>query len=323
MIRQWRGLVLMTAVILAAWKPGVASAQEPFLGRFQPLPFFLGKPLFPPDPQMDEGSYGSVSFLDSPMPLSHFRIRYDVNRDLTRPSRGEVFWAQPAPNGPGVFLPERRVDWQDADLYLEHACSQRFSWFVQAPYRFLNPEINANQHGFADVQAGFKFAFIMKPSLIVAAQCTGHFPTADARQGLGRDFFAVEPGLLLETWLHDWVVLNAQAEYFLPFDGSDFAGEYVRYGLGLTIGDRKDKQWWVTPIAEVVGWTFISGKEQVVSDLGAVSVRNVREETIVNAYLGARLHLSEHCDFYAGYGRAVTNATWAEEMFRFEFRFAY
>ena len=80
---------------------------------------------------------------------------------------------------------------------------------------------------------------------------------------MSRHFFAVEPSLLAEAPCSDWVVLNGQVSYFLPLDGTDFAGEFVRYGVGLTFGNHKDKKWWITPVAEALGWTFINGKEQV------------------------------------------------------------
>ena len=69
-------------------------------------------------------------------------------------------------------------------------------------------------------------ALILDSALILSGQLKVHVPTGDAGDGLGRDFLAFEPGLLLEKPCHDWVVLNAQVDYFLPLDGHDFAGEY-------------------------------------------------------------------------------------------------
>ena len=315
MARQWRAIVAAICVLAAG--SGSTQAQEPFLGR-PPT-----KPLFLPNNEMEGPGYGAVSFLDSPVPYSFFRLRYDVNNNLQRPERGENFWAKPGLNGPGPKFPETGVDYQDLDLYLEHAVAQRFSVFASIPLRRVQPDVNPDQTGLGDLRGGAKFAFILNPSLVMSAQVTGYVPTGNAVEGLGRHFYAVEPALLAEAPLHQWVTLNGQVSYFLPFDGSDFAGEVFRYGLGITVGDRKDPEWWITPVAEIQGWTFLSGKELVDQGGGIFVPRNAREETIINGYLGVRFHLSERCDIYTGYGHSLTNATWARDIYRFEFRFAY
>ena len=95
-----------------------------------------------------------------------------------------------------------------------------------------------------------KFALIFSPELQVERPSHGIFPNRRPQHGLSRHFFAVEPSLLAEAPCSDWVVLNGQVSYFLPLDGTDFAGEFVRYGVGLTFGNHKDKKWWITPVAE-------------------------------------------------------------------------
>ena len=63
------------------------------------------------------------------------------------------------PNAPGPAPPlngqnpattrfiETNVDYQDVSLLFEYAFEKRFSAFVEAPFRFLNPEVNANAVG--------------------------------------------------------------------------------------------------------------------------------------------------------------------------------
>ncbi len=60
--------------------------------------------------------------------------------------------------------PERRVDYQDVLGYLEWVAAPRVSLFVEGPYRFLNPQVNANVSGFGDMNAGFKWAFVNTPA---------------------------------------------------------------------------------------------------------------------------------------------------------------
>ena len=141
---------------------GIRDAQELMNGS--PMPAFM------PHPEMEGPGDGTVSFLDSPTPYSHFRLRYDNNNNLQRPERGEYFWAKPGPSGPGVRLPETSVDYQDISLYAECACSQRLSFFAEAPLRFLNPEVNPNESGFVDLQAGTSSPLFSVPSFRSAAK---------------------------------------------------------------------------------------------------------------------------------------------------------
>jgi hypothetical protein len=94
-------------------------------------------------------------YLDNPIPITTFRIRYDAAWDLNTPDRAEYFygaWRElgfhpHAVNGKGVFFdpkalgPEilpQNVNYQQPDLYLEYAFNRRFSAFIDTPYRFVN-----------------------------------------------------------------------------------------------------------------------------------------------------------------------------------------
>src|SRR6516165_1489676 len=101
-----------------------------------------------------------VGYIDNAIPATLFRLRYDDAFNDRRPTRAEFFYPKAAPSGPGLPVPEPRVDYQDISAYLELAASDRLSGFVNLPVRFLNPEVNANHAGFSDLDAGFKFAFL-------------------------------------------------------------------------------------------------------------------------------------------------------------------
>ena len=96
-------------------------------------------------------SDSKVGYIDNAIPGNMFRLRYDTAYNLNRPSRAEFFYAQNAPLGPGVPLPERSIDYQDASAYAEVALLPQFSVFLDLPTRFLNPEINANSAGLSDL----------------------------------------------------------------------------------------------------------------------------------------------------------------------------
>jgi hypothetical protein len=86
----------------------------------------------------------NVGYLDSALLGDQFRFRYDTSYDLNRPSRAEFFWPRGGPFGPGPARPETSVDYQDLSAYLEKQVADRLSAFVEAPVRFLNPEVNAS-----------------------------------------------------------------------------------------------------------------------------------------------------------------------------------
>ena len=65
------------------------------------------------------------------------------------------------------------------------------------PWRFLNPEVNADHNGIGDMNAGFKYAFIRDPDLIATFQFRTYVPTGDPHLGLGNDHVSLEPALLV------------------------------------------------------------------------------------------------------------------------------
>src|SRR5689334_19113353 len=72
-------------------------------------------------------------YIDSAIPGNEFRLRYDTSYDNTRPTRAEFIYPKGGPNGRGLPIPERRVDFQDVSGYLEAAATDRLSGFVELP----------------------------------------------------------------------------------------------------------------------------------------------------------------------------------------------
>jgi hypothetical protein len=95
-------------------------------------------------------------YLDVPVPISTFRIRYDAAFNLNRPDRAEYFygaWQElgfhpHGIQGNGVFFDPKakgpdllptNVDYQQPTAYMEFATpNHRWSGFVEVPYRFIN-----------------------------------------------------------------------------------------------------------------------------------------------------------------------------------------
>jgi len=265
-------------------------------------------------------SDSSVGYIDSAIPGDVFRFRFDAAYNDRRPTRAEFFYPKGAPLGPGLPQPESRVDFQELSAYLEATASDRLSAFVNLPVRYLNPELNANHSGFSDLDAGFKFAFLYDEDLVATFQLRGYAPTGDSHRGLGTDHVTLEPALLLYDRLSDRLGLESELRLWVPVGGTDFAGEIVRYGVGLHYDVCRTAHWTVTPVIEFVGWTMLDGKESVVPPSGVPFVEDVAGQTILNAKLGLRVKFGDWADVYGGYGRPLTGDRWYENIWRLEFR---
>jgi hypothetical protein len=298
-------------------------------------------------------SSSNVGYIDDAIIGTQMKLRFDAAYGNNRPDRAEFFYAKCGcfrelgadPNAPGPapalngrdpnttrFI-ETNVDYQDINLELEYALSQEFSVFLETPFRFLNPDVNDNTSGFADMQAGFKWALATSSCDCLTFQLRTYIPTGDARRGLGTDHVSLEPALLyygqidermsLEAELRDWIPISGSSGAGTGFD-EDFAGNVLRYGVGLAYDvfkcDQCGKR--ITPVVEVVGWTVLDGLASGSTDgtLAGVFVEDAAGDTIVNLKVGTRVAFNRNDSFYVGYGRALTGDVWYQDIARLEYR---
>jgi Putative MetA-pathway of phenol degradation len=280
-------------------------------------------------------------YIDSALIGNVARFRYDASYDDNVPDRAEFFYGKCGcfrvlgadPRAPGPPQLEKRIDYQDLSVYLEGAATDRLSGFVEVPYRFLNPEVNANTSGIADMNAGFKFAFLSSEDQVVTFQFKTYLPTGDSERGLGNNHVTLEPGLLFWKRLSDGLVLEGELRPWIPIGGTDFEGDIIRYGLGLSYEVCHVGCVRVVPVAEFVGWTILNGKELPIppevplNSFGfapsVIPAQDAGGETILNAKLGLRLKFHESSDLYLGYGRALTGTFWYKDTLRVEYRLAF
>jgi hypothetical protein len=265
----------------------------------------------------------SVGYIDNAIPGTVFRFRYDTAYNNPRPTRAEFFYPKGGFGGRGLPLPERSVDYQELSTSFEFAVGERTSAFVEGPWRLLNPDLNANHEGFSDLTLGLKYAFVFEEDLIATFQFRTYVPTGDNEHGLGTDHVSLEPALLVYQRLDDRLALAGEFRVWVPIDGTDFAGEVLRYGIGLHYDLVQADAWRLTPVAEVVGWTVLDGKTGIVHPSGLSTTESADGDTIVNGKFGLRLHFGGCRDLYFGYGRALTGDTWYEDIYRVELRFAF
>lgn len=263
-----------------------------------------------------------VGYIDPAIPGSLFRLRYDTAYDFRRAARAEFFYARSGPAGPGLPRPEPSVDYQDVTAYLEVAAGERFSGFVELPGRFLNPQVNDNTAGLGDVSAGFKFAFIADEDRIATFQLRSYAPSGDAERGLGTRHVSLEPALLFYQRLDERCGLEGELRWWIPIEGTSFAGDIIRYGLGLHYDLLRRDELVISPVAELVGWTVLGGKESAVRPGGPPLIEDAAGDTILNVKVGLRLKFGAG-DIYTGYGRPLTGDRWYENVFRVEFRLLF
>ncbi|MCE9533234.1 MAG: transporter [Planctomycetes bacterium] len=279
-------------------------------------------PVPTPAPPADDGFStldSTVGYIDSALPRTQLRLRYDAAYDSNRPTRAEYFYAKPRPNGPGATFTERSIDYQEINAYGEALVSARASLFAEVPVRFLNPEFNDNFSGLSDVSFGGKYAFVKESDFVASLQVRMTAPTGAASQDLGTRHFSIEPGLLGWYRFADRWTLESELRYWVPIGGTNFAGDIIRYGLGISHNLYTDDCWQVAPVAEFVGWTVLGGRESVFT--GPLNSPNVSAagDTIVNMKVGLRTSYQTN-DFYVGYGRVLTGERWYADVLRLEFR---
>jgi hypothetical protein len=307
-------------ILLAVALPTPVAAQTPTVNTSMPNFGFS-----PPPPEEEETlavTETNVGIIDPSLPLTMARIRVDGGFHMPRPVRAEYFQAKPGfLGGRGQPLAETNVAYQDITTYGEYAWLPFFSTFIEAPYRLLNPNVNANAHGYSDVNYGFKLCTWSSDGLVATIQFRLYNPTGN--NGLGNGHWTAEPALTGAYRLSDSWLFEGEFRYWAPLNGSDFAGDMFRYGLGVSYGKRDPGGFWYIPVLEGVGWSVLSGQSLVASSPTDYMIQDAKGQTIFNGYLGLRLGYGTHIDGYLGYGRCFTGDMWQRDFVRAELRFIY
>ena len=302
---------------------------------------------------------GLGGYIDSAVPRSNIRLRYDDAYNMNRPDRAEYFYPQCGcyffgKNTPifssvgqrnasrrafGPPLPETKINnIQEYSTYVEYAPLQHVSMFVEVPVRYIDPQQNKNAVGFGDMNLGFKYAFIAQPDAFYTFQFKTYVPTGAGELGMGTNHPSLEPGLLAFQRLserlyfvgefRDWIPVHGTTSVALP--NKQFAGNILNYGLGAFYNMVLTDNFRVAPISEFVGWTTLGGLET--TQAGAQSASG---DTIVNMKVGVRFglgdynlpgggsQLNDRLSFYAGYARALTGDFWYKDMLRLEIIWYY
>lgn len=292
------------------------------------------------------GGDSGVGYIDTAVVQNQVRFRFDAAYDNPTPDRAEFLYpkcgcfrgAPPPftdPSAPGPPELETGTDFQEFSLFAESLLiGDQISGFVEIPFRLINPEQNANTGGLSDINFGLKAALWADCSKLVTFQFRTYVNSGDGIRGLGTEHVSLEPGLLFLHRAGNGTVVEGELRDFIPIDGTDgWAGNVLRYGLGVSRTILDEGALSITPVFEAVAWSVLGGRVLKVFDDGAGTIIGFRDEsaetTIVNIKLGARVNLAPKCcsdgtkSFYLGYGRALTGAQWYQDILRAEYRLSF
>jgi hypothetical protein len=305
--RQFSANIVMALAALLGCMPGLATAQS------------SGGPVI---------RDSSVGYIDPAIPADILRFRYDTTFNNRQPARAELFYPQAGASAPGLPRPEISVDFQEFSLYCERTCSDFSSAFINLPARVINPDLNDNSAGPGDLDAGFKYALVAREDLVVTSQLRVYAPTGDADRGLGNHHVSIEPALLIYRPLAEQLRFEGELRYWAPIGGTDFAGDIIRYGAGLSYWPqpncdcecRDSSGLQLVPVVEFVGWSVLDGKTSFASGPGQFTVQDAGGTTIIHVKAGVRTQLCDCTELYVGYGRPLTGDEWYENTLRIELR---
>jgi hypothetical protein len=238
------------------------------------------------------------------------------------------------PNGvnpSAVFMAQPRINYQEVATYLEYAPTQNFSGFIELPARFVQNTFGPGASGWSDLNLGFKYALVAQPNEYYTFQFRTYCPTGAPNEGLGTGHVSLEPGFLVFQRLTDRLYFDGEFRDWIPVGGSNFAGNVLRYGVGLSYNFVVTDHFRIAPVNEIVGWTILNGKEYVISNPNGPL--QVNGQTIVNEKIGIRMGignynrpggatpLNDRHSLYVGYGRCITGDAWYRDTFRLEYNF--
>jgi hypothetical protein len=284
-----------------------------------------------------------VGYLDDPIVSSKVRIRYELGFENTAPDRAEFFYAKcgcfggdaPGPR-PGAAID---LDFTQFFVQGEYSPNERFSVFGELPIRSIKPqdfnpltvppsgETFGDESGIGDIRAGAKVAVSGNDRYTFTLQLKAFLPTGEADQGLGTDHVSLEPSALYFRQFNRGAI-EAQGGIWLPYGGADatgvgivgvdpdddYAGRIFFYGFGPSVDVIRTDRVRVSPIVELIGWHVLGGFSAPNIDADGTKIYNIK--------FGARVTMNQG-SFYFGYGKALTDATWYENILRFEYRHGF
>jgi hypothetical protein len=268
-------------------------------------------------------------FADYARPRTVTRIRYDNLENMVRPDRNQFFIQQVVqPGGKSNTNRITNPALRNQELYLyQEAAGQLGSFFVEIPYRQINPNFMPSQSGFGDINFGIKSLLYDRELLQLAFQFRTYTPSGNAMNNLGRGNFSLDPSILASLKLAQGTYFQAQVGNWIPLGGNQNLAGGVFYWL-MSLNQVIWRPAPTSPLIatlEMDGWSFENGgytnainpgrSPQIVTSGGGVSYFNIGP--------GLRQSICNKVDFGGALTWATSSIHWAQPWFRFEVRFLF
>jgi len=264
-------------------------------------------------------------FTESARPVTQQRFRWDAGLNVVFPDRAEYFWAQD--NGAGMgpppvppWLGERSVTYHDLSLYTETAVD-RFSFFVEVPYRSVFPLDDPHAASFGDMNLGTKSLVFDCELLQISLMFRTYIPVGNPTTGTGTGHVSLEPSLVFGLKLSPISYLQAQVAEWIPIGGDEF---YQGSLLNVRMSYNRVL---FTPMPnvpiigtlEMFSYSFQAGS-YTDPVLGTQSANGA---TYVSVGPGLRTVVCDKIDFGVGAAFSLTSDHFAEQLIRSEFRYRF
>jgi hypothetical protein len=279
-------------------------------------------------PKWEPAAFASF-FADYARPRTVTRFRYDNLENMINPDRNQFWISSSAPlnankNANHIVQPKMRL--QQVYLYQEVAAGSG-SFFVEIPYRQINPNFMPSQSGFSDINFGIKSMFYDRELLQLSFQFRTYTPSGNAMNNLGTGHFSLDPSIMGSLKLGPDTFAQGQFGNWIPLLGNQKLAGGIFYGL-MSINQvlwypRQDSPLIAT--LEMDFWAFENGgftnainkkgASQIFEQGGGVSYFNIGP--------GLRQSICNKADFGGAITFATTTPHWAQPWFRFEVRFLF
>jgi hypothetical protein len=300
-------------------------------------------------PRPRSAARSNVGYIDNAIVGTQIQLRYDNARGADRPDLAEFIYAKCGcyggdATGPMGILPsgapvattpliEYDLDYHDIVLDGEYAFSERVSAFAEVPFRLARGKVIPNAEGIADISAGVKVAAIATADRYLTLQLRTYMPTGKSEDGLGTDHFSLEPAILYHEGSGDRLTAEAEVRLWVPLGGASnentpitstdhYYGNVFRYGAGLGYDVTPEAQVRFTPVVELVGWRILDGIGIWTPDgtPAKAQVTEAKGTNIVNVKIGARFGVRQSDAIFVGWGKALTDDHWYDNILRVEYR---
>jgi hypothetical protein len=212
-------------------------------------------------------------------------------------------------------------NWDQLYLYQEIA-AKRSSFFIEIPYRSIDPVITPHQSGFSDLNLGGKALWLDCELLQLGFQFRTYIPTAAGVKGLGTGHTTLEPSLLASLRLAQETYLQGQIAEWIPL-GGDAAYQGSMFITHFSLNQVLLRPYPTSPLIgtlEFNSWSFQAGSytDPVLGPFVKAS-----GETYASLGPGLRQSVCNNIDFGGALAFPITDHHWASTQLRMELRVLY